>query len=285
MKKWGILFILIGCLGAATIIETPFFHDKIHIQIHKKGILDEGEFRYIEIREDQIYQGNLLLVNHDHPVQPESVKKDVVNLNTSHDLIHGFGLIYDETYLSEAISHKFSDMMASAKKDGVQNFYITSGFRDFEKQEELYQEMGSAYALPPGYSEHNLGLSLDVGTTELEMAQAPEGKWIENHAWEHGFILRYPKDKIDVTGIQYEPWHIRYVGLPHSAIMKEKNLALEEYLDYLKENNQLSASIEGTDYRIQYYPLSQNREIPVPVDSDYEISGNNIDGVIVTIFE
>ncbi len=81
--------------------------------------------------------------------------------------------------------------------------------------------MGSNYALPAGYSEHNLGLSLDVGSTQKKMEKAPEGKWIEENVWKHGFVLRYPKNKSNITGIQYEPWHIRYVGLPHSAIMQK----------------------------------------------------------------
>ena len=81
--------------------------------------------------------------------------------------------------------------------------------------------MGSDYALPAGYSEHNLGLSLDIGSTQKKMEKAPEGKWIEENVWKHGFVLRYPKNKSNITGIQYEPWHIRYVGLPHSAIMQK----------------------------------------------------------------
>ncbi len=77
------------------------------------------------------------------------------------------------------------------------------------------------------------------------MERAPEGKWIEENAWKYGFILRYPEDKTELTGIQYEPWHIRYVGLPHSAIMKEKNFVLEEYMDYLKEEKTISVSVNG----------------------------------------
>ncbi len=114
----------------------------------------------------------------------------------------------------------------------------------------LYQEMGAEYALPAGYSEHNSGLSLDVGSSLTKMERAPEGKWIEENAWKYGFILRYPEDKTELTGIQYEPWHIRYVGLPHSAIMKEKNFVLEEYMDYLKEEKTISVSVNGEKYEI-----------------------------------
>lgn len=145
--------------------------------------------------------------------------------------------------------------------------------------------MGSETALPAGYSEHNLGLSLDVGTTQTTMAKAPEGEWVENNAWKFGFILRYPEDKSDITGIQYEPWHIRYVGLPHSAIMKKKNFVLEEYLDYLEENKNVSAKVEGKNYTVSYYPFSENMTIDIPKDQEYMISGDNMGGVIVTVYQ
>ncbi len=136
--------------------------------------------------------------------------------------------------------------------------------------------MEADYALPAGYSEHNSGLSLDVGSGLRQMDRAPEGKWIEKNAWKYGFILRYPSDKTDVTGIQYEPWHIRYVGLPHSTIMQKMNLALEEYLDYLKEEESISASIEGEKYTMSYYPFFQRKTI------DVEIPVKDMGGVIMT---
>jgi D-alanyl-D-alanine carboxypeptidase len=187
-------------------------------------------------------------------------------------------------YLSEDIARRFLEMITAAEKEGVRNFTINSGFRDFDEQTVLYQEMGSAYALPAGYSEHNLGLALDVGSTRMKMVDAPEGKWIEENAWKYGFILRYPKDKTAITGIQYEPWHIRYVGLPHSVIMKERNFALEEYLEFLKEQKSITTTIHGEKYVISYYPVTIDTTIQMPSNLHWEISGNNMDGVIVTVF-
>ncbi|MGA5691697.1 VanY-A/VanY-F/VanY-M family D-Ala-D-Ala carboxypeptidase [Cytobacillus pseudoceanisediminis] len=292
MKKWGFLLLLVLCLGLSYINMDSLFEPKIEIRQYDQYEPDQEEDKRTdgnsskkEITEDQIYLGNLLLVNSSYPVQPESVKSDVINLSAHGELTQGYGLLGNEIYLSEDIAHRFSEMMAAAEEEGVRNFSITSGFRDFDEQSALYQEMGSDYALPAGYSEHNLGLSLDVGSTQMRMADAPEGKWIEQNAWKYGFILRYPKDKTDVTGIQYEPWHIRYVGFPHSAIMKEKNFALEEYLDYLKKETHISISMNGEKYNIAYYPISQSKTINVPAHSHVEISGNNMDGVIVTVKE
>lgn len=292
MKKWGFLLFLIACLGLAFVYIAPFSKGKVEIQLYNPEEKDTLDFQdhfesteQKEIDKEHIYQGNLLLVNKEYPIHEESIKSDVINLSMHNELTEGYVLLGSGIYLSEDIAHIFSEMIAAAAKDGLHAFATTSGFRSFEEQKNLYQQMGSVRALPPGYSEHNFGLALDVGSTQMKMEDAPEGKWIEKNAWKYGFILRYPKDKTDITGIQYEPWHIRYVGLPHSAIMYEKNLVLEEYLDYLKEEQNISVNIEGEKYTVSYYPLSQGLTIKVPVNHHYEISGNNMDGVIVTVYE
>ncbi|MDQ0214513.1 D-alanyl-D-alanine carboxypeptidase [Oikeobacillus pervagus] len=292
MKKWGILLIFIICLGLIAVKEVPFLQDKKNIQItyyHEDDKIAEKtsseNSQKVAISKDQIYQGNLLLVNSEYPVHPTGIKSDVVNLSSNSELVKGYSLFDHKTYLSEYIARKFSDMVVGAIKDNNYNFFITSGFRNFDEQNELYREMGSSLAMPAGYSEHNLGLSLDVGTTQMKMEKAPEGKWIEKNAWKYGFVLRYPKNKTEITGIQYEPWHIRYVGLPHSAIMKEKGFVLEEYLDFLKGKKKISAKVEGEKYTICYYLFSENMTINLPEDHEYDISGNNMDGVIVTRYE
>lgn len=286
MKKWG--FLLVFALFLVFIFNIlPISQDKVEVQIYEQNDNATAEnIQKIEITEEQIYQGNLLLVNSEYAVQQAGIKSDSINLFTHKELTTGYQLLNSEIKLSEEIAEKFSEMIAAAEEDGVRNFLISSGYRDLDEQNRLYEEMGADYALPAGHSEHNLGLALDVGSTQMKMEKAPEGKWIEKNCWKYGFILRYPLDKTDVTGIQYEPWHIRYVGLPHSAIMQEMNLALEEYLDYLKEEKSISVSVDGKKYTISYYPISQNEtiEVEVPANEQYKISGSNIDGVIVTTF-
>lgn len=236
----------------------------------------------IEIAEDQVYRGSLILVDQDHPVRPEAVVTDVVKLYGNKELVRGYGLLDGSIRLSRSIAEKFLAMTAAAKRDGVSHFLISSGYRTEDEQEELFREMGADSAMPAGHSEHNLGLSLDIGSTESEMSRAPEGKWLSDNAWKYGFILRYPKDKTEITGIKFEPWHFRYVGLPHSAIMKKRNLALEEYLEFLKEKKVFSAKVNGVQYRISYYPMEGKTTVPVPESGEYEISGDNIGGAIVT---
>ncbi|MFS0601156.1 VanY-A/VanY-F/VanY-M family D-Ala-D-Ala carboxypeptidase [Peribacillus frigoritolerans] len=284
MKKWGFLLVFASILVFIFKI-LPISQDKVEDQIYEQNdnTAIENPLK-IEITEEQIHQGNLLLVNSEYAVEQAGIQSDIINLFTHKGLTTGYQLPNNEIKLSEEIAEKFSEMIAAAEEDGVSNFLISSGYRDFDEQNRLYKEMGADYALPAGHSEHNLGLALDVGSTQMKMKEAPEGEWIEENAWKNGFILRYPANKTDITGIQYEPWHIRYVGLPHSAIMQEMNLALEEYLDYLKEEKSISISVEGKKYTISYYPISQNGtiEVEVPVNEQYEISGNNMNGVIVT---
>ncbi|MFJ8457849.1 VanY-A/VanY-F/VanY-M family D-Ala-D-Ala carboxypeptidase [Lysinibacillus xylanilyticus] len=290
MKKLSFLLIFIICLGVTAFKIVPFFQgEKVVIRnaYNENGVvegtLSSGNIKKVEIPVEQIYQGNLLLVNSQHPVHNESIKSDVNNLSAREELVKGYRVFNSETFLSEDIASKFSDMVLDAEEDGVSNFLITSGFRGLDEQAELYQEMGSNRAMPAGYSEHNLGLSLDVGSTQGKMEVAPEGEWVAENAWKYGFTLRYPEDKTDVTGIMNEPWHIRYVGLPHSAIMKEMNFVLEEYIDYLKEQKYISATVNGQNYEVYYYPVTENTTINVPANLRYEVSGNNTDGVIVTV--
>lgn len=251
------------------------------------GYSDERQFETKTVKtikvvpSNEVHKGDLLLVNRDYAVHEVGVRKDIVNLGKQEDLVDGFVLLDRNTYLSKSVAKKFKAMIKDAAKDGVNRFVISSGYRDLDKQDQLYKKHGADYALPAGYSEHNLGLSLDVGSTEKEMKYADEGKWLQDHAWKYGFILRYPSNKTEITGILYEPWHFRYVGLPHSAIMYKNDWVLEEYLDYLKNKGHISVEIEKMQYDVNYYP-SSDKEIEIKVGHEYDVSGDNIGGIIVT---
>ncbi|AIQ38453.1 hypothetical protein R50345_29865 [Paenibacillus sp. FSL R5-0345] len=282
MKKWGFLMIIVLLLGYAAaryLPDTGNLADK-NDKIGKGSIRDSDSIKVVT--QDQVYQGDLLLVNKQYPVHEDSVKSDIVTLYDQKGLVQGYGLLDTSIRLSESVALTFNKMIKAAEKDGVNHFLISSGYRDFDEQEKLYEEKGSDYALPAQYSEHNLGLSLDIGSSQAEMSKAPEGKWLQNNAWKYGFILRYPKDKTEITGIKYEPWHFRYVGLPHSAIIHEKGIVLEQYLDLLKENSEISTVVDGKTYTVSYYPISGYTSIKIPKKGQYKTSGDNMDGVIVT---
>uniref|UniRef100_UPI0035ABEAA2 M15 family metallopeptidase n=1 Tax=Paenibacillus lautus TaxID=1401 RepID=UPI0035ABEAA2 len=284
-----VIFLLVGCESILT--ETPNVNDRVDSRDGQEVKTDSGTqsnqtsaTQTIRVTDEQVTRGNLVLVNKDHPLDPEAVPKDIVTLFENQDLMYGYVVLDNTLRLSRSVAENFRNMIEAAGEDGVNRFMISSGYRDEDEQEQLYREKGSDYALPPGYSEHNLGLSMDIGSTQQSIDRSPEGKWLKEHAWAHGFILRYPQDKTEITGIQYEPWHFRYVGQPHSMIMKELNLTLEEYLDYLKDQSSYRTTVEGKEYEIKYVPVtSKDMEIEIPAGSEYEISGNNIDGIIVTV--
>lgn len=132
---------------------------------------------------------------------------------------------------------------------------ICSSYRSVDKQEQLYEnkisrlmaegysyerakeEAGKVVAIP-GTSEHQIALALDiVDATNQNLDETQEStavqKWLIEHSWEYGFVLRYPNGKSDITGIIYEPWHYRYVGRKAAREMKERDMCLEEYLEWL----------------------------------------------------
>ncbi|WP_339318358.1 M15 family metallopeptidase [Paenibacillus sp. FSL R10-2734] len=283
MKKWGFLVIVVLLLGYGAARYLPDTGNLNNNDKIRNGSVRNSDSLKV-VTQDEVYQGDLLLVNKQYPVHKESVKSDIVTLYDRTDLVQGYGLLDNSIRLSESVAHEFNKMIKAADKDGVNHFLISSGYRDFEEQEKLYEEKGSDYALPAQYSEHNLGLSLDIGSSQSEMSKAPEGKWLEKNAWKYGFILRYPKNKTEITGIKYEPWHFRYVGLPHSAIIQEKGIVLEQYLDLLKENSDISTVVDGKTYTVSYYPVSGYTSIKIPKKGQYKTSGDNMDGLIVTTF-
>ena len=123
-----------------------------------------------------------------------------------------------------------------------------SGFRSYERQKDVFaqnvkklgEETARRVSATPGQSEHQTGLAMDVTSPEIdfklttEFEKTREGKWVLENAHKYGFIIRYPKGKEAITGYDYEPWHLRYVGKEHAAYMKEHNLTLEEYLSNTK---------------------------------------------------
>lgn len=136
-------------------------------------------------------------------------------------------------------------MFNSAKADGL-NLLIASGYRSYYNQLALYNSYVKALgqtetdkqSAKAGFSEHQTGLAVDIGAVsrvcEVEQcfANTPEGKWLAQNAYKYGFIIRYPADKEDVTGYEYEPWHVRYVGSELSAEMNRLGITtLEEFFN------------------------------------------------------
>lgn len=143
---------------------------------------------------------------------------------------------YDPKVNQEALS-ALKKMQADASVIGL-NLPLVSGYRSYSTQQSLYnkyvkkdgEEVASTYSAKPGHSEHQTGLAFDIGSVDRSFANTNEAKWIEENAHLYGFIVRYPKDKTNITGYIYEPWHVRYLGVDVATKVKKSGLTLEEYL-------------------------------------------------------
>ncbi|MBD8032976.1 M15 family metallopeptidase [Solibacillus merdavium] len=222
-----------------------------------------------------ISSGNLVLVNRD--IQ---LKQDPTNLAPIPADIAENVIVNSEFLLENQAIKPLKLLFDAATNDRIEHFIINSAYRSGKLQQQLYEKHGADYALPSGYSEHQTGLSLDIGSTAGKMENVDEGKWLEEHAADFGFILRYPEDKVDVTGINYEPWHFRYVGLPHSLIMKKQNFVLEEYITFLKKEQFFTTEVNDTTYFIQY--TDNETTVNIPDTANYRVSGDNESGFIIT---
>lgn len=145
--------------------------------------------------------------------------------------------------LRKTAAKAFRRLSKAAGKKG-HSIKLTTGFRPYDYQKTLYKQYIQAdgkkkaeqYSAKPGYSEHQTGLSADVSSPSVDYqltrkyGKTKEGKWLARNAHKYGFIIRYPKDREHITGYEYEPWHIRYVGVEAAKEIYRQNITLEEYL-------------------------------------------------------
>ncbi len=143
---------------------------------------------------------------------------------------------YDPKVNKEALS-ALKNMQADASALGL-DLTLVSAYRSYNTQKQLYnkyvkkdgEKKASTYSALPGHSEHQTGLAFDIGRVDSSFENTNEAKWIDKNAYLYGFIVRYPKDKMEVTGYIYEPWHVRYLGIDIAKKVKQSGLTLEEYL-------------------------------------------------------
>lgn len=183
---------------------------------------------------------NLILVNKTHPV-PEDYDVPLTTLSGT-------------MKCDERVLEPLTEMLSAAEKDGV-SLIVCSPYRDYTLQEKLFNRKINAYmsrgysymdaykmtcsnVTVPGASEHQIGMAFDFVTAthktlDYDFGNTEAGKWLKAHSKEYGFILRYPADKTDITGIMFEPWHFRYVGVEAATYIMDNDLTLEEFIDSL----------------------------------------------------
>ena len=146
--------------------------------------------------------------------------------------------LYGGDYIEDFVMEAFLEMKEAAKGEGI-NLVITSGYRSYSVQEELYnnyvkrdgKKEADTYSARAGHSEHQSGLCFDLNGTNRDFIKTKEGKWLNDNCYKYGFTLRFPEGKEEYTGYMYEGWHFRYVGeeLAEKLYNNGNWLSLEEY--------------------------------------------------------
>ena len=243
-------------------------------------------------------EGYLSLVNNDNFLSKDFVPSDLVDVNS----LNSIGAYGGNTKLCK----KAANALVKMYEDSNVNMILSSGFRDYQNQEELFnQEVADSVAnglskedatkeartrvATPGMSEHQLGLAADFAIPgELlseDFKNTIAGKWLNKNSYKYGFILRYPEEKKNITNVIYEPWHFRYIGLPHSEIVAKKNITYDEYIGNLRKDRTLTYEAEDKNqYGIWYFKENEKPDnIQYTGNNDVDVSTDNGKGVIVTI--
>lgn len=269
-------------------------------------------FDSIDKTKDDLGTGSLVLVNNNIKFLG-SVNED--ELIIVHDVKSKNYWVSDRTVMllpepMDALNKMLNDFFTATGNDDAM---VRSGYRSVEYQQKLYEDelkktgaSTSTLVAMPGYSEHHTGMVFDFttynGKTYSEFDGTGDFVWIMENCYKYGYINRYPTGKEKLTLIDNEPWHFRYVGIPHATVMKQYDYCLEEYIAFIKSYTIDTSFLhvttdDGGEYIIYYTPLanSEKTAIYVPLDPKtntdpelrtpypYEISGNNVDGFIITV--
>lgn len=248
----------------------------------------------LKLLEANIHHGSLILVNPGWPLKAEPADDSLVTVECGKTPV----------LLERQAAKMLAKILTTI--DGGDEIVAVSGFRTAREQQRIYnrsfRENGRRftrkYVAIPGCSEHQTGLAVDLAenaaTVDFIRPHFPyEGicQRFREKAPDYGFIERYPDGGESITRIAHEPWHFRYVGYPHSRIMTDNRMTLEEYTDYIRQydyqNERLKFSDNGLRCEIGFIPLRADTaaETAVPEHMAYQLSGNNADGVVVTLWE
>ncbi|ABW18240.1 M15 family metallopeptidase [Alkaliphilus oremlandii] len=181
----------------------------------------------------------LVVVNKKRHVASDYKPEDLVVPNVK----FSFSGEHEKKYMRQEAATSLEKLFEQAKEEEIHLFAV-SGYRSYSTQERVFngfvnqygEEKANKFSARPGESEHHTGLAMDVSSQSAEFrllesfGDMPEGKWLKENAHKFGFIIRYLKEKTDITGYTYEPWHIRYVGKAVAEEIYNAGITLEEYL-------------------------------------------------------
>lgn len=241
----------------------------------------------IKLQEQDIYRGSLILVNQEAPIHSENIT-DLTPISFLQS-----NILLKQNAVN-ALNSVFQEI--NAQNDIVP----ASGYRSMLEQTQIFEdslkengaEFTQKFVAKPGCSEHQTGLAIDLGQNipPIDFIRPNFPYYgicnkFRTIAINYGFVERYQIGKENITKLAHEPWHFRYVGVPHSQIMYSNQFVLEEYISFLKDfnnNNKLVYTANQIRFEIFYVPYCEQTNIDCDGDLIYQISGNNIDGFIIT---
>lgn len=233
--KRNIIVIAISVLMIAVIIFASSPNVKFYIQtaisssfekleieeIDKTNIcLASKSIKHLMNDPNCIFDQSLLLVNSCNPL-PDDFKADLSRYENT------------QAFINLCAVDSFIKMRNELQDKFGERLLIMSSYRSREEQKRVFSEEGDETAAEPGESEHETGLALDVYVKYYAgegFIKSEIGKYVNLNCGDYGFIIRYPLGQKDITGFDYEPWHLRYVGMPHSKLIFDSGITLEEYL-------------------------------------------------------
>lgn len=250
-----------------------------------EGSVEHLGYSQINVSRESMYTGSLCLINAGNPAN--GIFLSMTGLaETKND----FYILRDENMvLSIEAAGQLNKMMSDYNAaTGNDNFVVYSTTQSYSGEDSIY-----TVSYPESITGYTVDLAIKSSSGEIiEYDGMDTESWIIDNCTKYGFIVRYPQDKESITGVSASVAHLRYVGDVHAAIMKEKNYCLEEYIDFLKSYTLDTGAFEYTlnekSYEIYYASADMNgaeTTISVPVDFNYTISGNNIDGFIITVIK
>jgi len=246
----------------------------------------------ISLSRNMVYIGDLILVNRDHPYREESSYKVLIPVDATNNSV----------LLERRVASVYNKLMSEL--NARSRLTVVSGWRSQREQEQIYSEsllengadFTAKYVALPGHSEHQTGLAVDLALSQPDIDfMRPYFPYtgvcgaFREMAGRFGFIERYPEGKENITGIAYEPWHFRYVGVPHAMIMEQMGETLEEYHARIRQypygRDSLRYDFGSLQIEVSYLPA--DKEIvtfDIDGDTPYTVSGNNMDGFVVTVW-
>ena len=240
----------------------------------EKGILsqrsvDTATLKSLEISELEgtegiIYSNVLWLVNSSHPLSEQDVP--------------AVAIVDDKNSVSTYALYDMERLFAEVKNRFGKELILTSTYRTREYQAWVYEN--NPYAVPAGTSEHETGLAVDVkidGYPQKRFINSEVGRWIAKNSYKFGFIIRYPMWGEELTGVEYEPWHLRYVSEPHAEIIYRSKITLEEYASLYEDGKFYSYG----DYVISHQSGSERKLHFPDTDGNIYVSPDNAGGYYI----